>query len=98
MEGVLKDIGRERCRQQEEEGWTAEHDDGQELGEMAAAAGCYALQATENYEGAAGRVPDEWPWDAEWWKPRDRRRDLIRAAALIVAEVERLDRAAKGRT
>jgi hypothetical protein len=22
-----------------------------------------------------------WPWDAEWWKPKDARRDLIRAAA-----------------
>lgn len=33
-----------------------------------------------------------WPWDVKWWKPKDRRRDLIRAAALIVAEIERLDR------
>ena len=31
-------------------------------------------------------------WDSEWWKPKDRRRDLIRAGALIVAEIERLDR------
>jgi hypothetical protein len=29
----------------------------------------------------------------EMWKPEDRRRDLIRAAALLVAEIERLDRA-----
>ena len=35
-----------------------------------------------------------WPWDWSWWKPKDRRRDLVRAAALIVAEIERLDRAA----
>lgn len=35
-----------------------------------------------------------WPWSGEWWKPKDRRRDLVRAAALIVAEIERLDRAA----
>jgi hypothetical protein len=34
-----------------------------------------------------------WPWDRSWWKPKDRRRDLVRAAALIVAEIERLDRA-----
>jgi hypothetical protein len=41
-----------------------------------------------------------WPWDRAWWKPKDPRRDLIRAGALIVAEVERLDRAAaaEGRT
>jgi hypothetical protein len=34
-----------------------------------------------------------WPWSIEWWKPKDRRRDLVRAGALIVAEIERLDRA-----
>jgi hypothetical protein len=33
-----------------------------------------------------------WPWGGDWWKPKDRRRDLVRAAALIVAEIERLDR------
>jgi hypothetical protein len=35
-----------------------------------------------------------WPWDRKWWKPKDRRRDLVRAGALILAEIERLDRAA----
>jgi hypothetical protein len=35
-----------------------------------------------------------WPWSREWWQPKDRRRDLVRAGALIVAEIERLDRAA----
>jgi hypothetical protein len=34
-----------------------------------------------------------WPWSLHWWKPKSPRRDLIRAAALIVAEIERLDRA-----
>jgi len=29
-----------------------------------------------------------------WWKPKGPRRDLIRAAALIVAEIERIDRRA----
>lgn len=46
------------------------------------------------------RVPVPWPdsWDARWWKPTgDRRRDLIKAGALIVAEIERLDRAAIAR-
>lgn len=35
-----------------------------------------------------------WPWSTIWWKPKDRRRDLVRAGALIIAEIERLDRAA----
>lgn len=34
-----------------------------------------------------------WPWNGRWWKPTNRRRDLIKAGALIVAEIERLDRA-----
>ena len=33
-----------------------------------------------------------WPWSLDWWKPKDPRRDLVRAGALIVAEIERLDR------
>lgn len=34
--------------------------------------------------------PKYWSWD--WWKPKDPRRDLVRAAALILAEIERIDR------
>ncbi len=33
-----------------------------------------------------------WPWERRWWKPKDRRSDLVRAGALIIAEIERLDR------
>lgn len=33
-----------------------------------------------------------WPWSREWWKPKNPRRDLVKAGALIVAEIERLDR------
>ena len=42
-------------------------------------------------------VPIMWPrsWSARWWKPSpDRRRNLVRAGAIIIAEIERLDRAA----
>lgn len=37
-----------------------------------------------------------WPngWDWEWWKPKNRRRDLVRAAALLLAEIEAMDRRA----
>lgn len=31
-------------------------------------------------------------WDWQWWKPKSRRQDLVRAAALIIADIERLDR------
>jgi hypothetical protein len=47
-----------------------------------------------NARGDNGPPPD-FPWSLTWWKPKNRRRDLVRAAALIVAEIERLDRAAR---
>lgn len=89
-EYVVLEIARERERQIEDEGWTPEHDDEHDLGHMAVAAACYAMKSTENYEHKA--LPDEWPWDTERWKPTTPRRDLVKAAALIVAEIERLDR------
>jgi len=36
-----------------------------------------------------------WPWNMVWWKPKNYRRDLVKAAALLVAEIERLDRKAQ---
>lgn len=88
---VIAEIQQERVRQVIEEGWTIEHDDQHELGEMADAASCYAAYSTRNYNTA--RMPVVWPWNFSWWKPTNPRRDLIKAAALIVAEIERLDRA-----
>lgn len=41
-------------------------------------------------------APDIWPWELERWKPKDPRRDLIRAIALLVAEVEVMDRDSRG--
>lgn len=88
---VLEEIEAERRRQVEEEGWTAEHDDQHTEGHLALAAACYAVGSAINLE--QDRVFSRyWPWDRKWWKPKNPRRDLIRAAALIVAEIERLDR------
>lgn len=79
----------ERARQINAEGWTPEHDDQYSNGELAVAAGCYAPYNTQ-----ASMCPAEWPWDSSWWKPTTRRRALEKAGALILAEIERLDRAA----
>ena len=95
---AVEDVAMERARQKLSEGWTPEHDDGHLLGEMAAAAACYAvsahmaLSAADLPDPVSEVVTDFWPWSLEWWKPKDPRRDLVRAAALIVAEIERLDR------
>ena len=86
--GVVGEIAAERQRQIDEEGWTPEHDDEHDDGQMAMAAACYA-----NFSGwSLKEVPPDWPWAKEWWKPKDKRRDLVRSGALIVAEIERLDR------
>lgn len=80
----------ERLRQIEVEGWTPEHDDQHSDGEMALAAACYILA---NVDGKGAGMPSRWPWDAEWWKPKDQLSNLIRAGALIAAEIDRLQRA-----
>lgn len=89
---AARDVLAERHRQISAEGWTPEHDDEHSKGQLAAAGGCYAL-FSDAYPNAK-QCPAEWPWDAEWWKPTDYRRDLVKAGALILAEIERLDRAA----
>lgn len=87
-----RDVLAERQRQIDVEGWTFGHDDSHNKMQMAEAAATYALNA-------AGWHLDHhrifWPWTSEWFKPTDRRRDLVKAGALILAEIERLDRAAQ---
>jgi hypothetical protein len=79
----------ERYRQIEGEGWSHEHDDSHEQGDLAGAGAAYAL-----YAGCHASVfpPPQWPWQPEWWKPQNFRRDLVRADALILAEIEKFDR------
>lgn len=88
---AARDVFAERERQKSVEGWTPEHDDEHDDGQLASAAACYALSATAYEEGSFERF---WPWASTWWKPKNRRRDLVKAGALILAEIERLDRAA----
>ena len=77
------DVLVERRRQVEVEKLGPAHDDDEHPnGQLADAAGCYIAGAAAN-----------WPWNIKWWKPKSRRRDLVRAAALLIAEIERLDRA-----
>lgn len=93
---AAKDVLAERRRQIEVEGWTPEHDDEHNKGELSDAAGCYALIASIPEEPRPRSVPMFWPiqWQCNWWKPTNQRRDLVKAGALILAEIERLDRMA----
>lgn len=102
---AIADVIAERERQISKEGWTAEHDDEHASRELAVVAVCYAQQYVgrawllEDFKDGLTRyqdddLPDEWPaaWHEGWWKPKDPRRDLVRAAALLIAEIDRLDR------
>ena len=75
-----------------EEGWSAEHDDKHLNFELSQAAACYALHASGALELCCINLNALWPWHPNWWKPTNKRRDLVKAAALIVAEIERMDR------
>ncbi|WP_319061109.1 hypothetical protein [Pseudomonas aeruginosa] len=82
------DVQAERRRQITAEGWTPDHDDLYCAAELPRAAAAYILS------GANDEAPAIWPFVAKWWKPRDARANYVRAGALILAEIERLDRAA----
>lgn len=92
MSKAIQDVINERQRQISVEGHTPELDDKYDTGELAEAAGCYALHAHDEDKSRKTFVPAWWPWDKAWWKPKTTRTDLVRAAALIIAEIERLDR------
>ncbi len=95
MSKALDDVAAERSRQVEAEGWTPEHDDTHDKGEMALAAHAYVGHAYGVARFDNCGLPETWPdWGLQSFKPKDARRDLVRAAALIVAEIERLDRVA----
>ena len=91
MTHAARDVLAERQRQIEVEGWTPENDDAYQSGDIADAAACYAMTSPRMRGDRS--APLDWPWVGRWGKPTDRRRNLVKAGALILAEIERLDRA-----
>lgn len=90
-----KDVLQERVRQIEVEGFDDAHDDQHSGWEIMAAGAAYAAEAASQARGPT-RAHDAglalWPWDWSWWKPGDYRRMLVKAGALILAAIERIDR------
>lgn len=82
MSRAIIDVMTERQRQIDEEGYDLERDKRYVLGELSMGAVAYVVQSEWL-----------WPWPADCFKPKDRRRDLVRAAAMIIADIERMDRA-----
>jgi len=88
------DIVAERTRQRSMEGYDDSHDDAHEDFALSSAAIAYLRETVARGSGETSfkRPPEEWPWAPADWKPKDIRRNLVIAAALVVAEIERLDR------
>jgi hypothetical protein len=80
-------IRQERERQFGLEGHSAEHDDHLKDGQLSLAGVAYVLVGYNDL-AAEGL----WPFKAEEYKPKDRLRNLVRAGALIAAEIDRLQR------
>lgn len=90
-------IAAERDRQITVEGFRAAEDDGYVNHELSRAAASYLLssrasQVIEPGETLPIRPPSSWPWPDAWWKPDYGVGDLIKAGALIAAEIDRLER------
>lgn len=85
---AARDVLAERKRQVSAEGYSLHRDDLYVKGELAEAGATYASLA-----GKLTIRSTAWPWGQETFKPSaDRRRDMVKAAALLLAEIERLDR------
>lgn len=91
-------IAQERQRQIDKEGYSAQHDDEHDTGDLAMASLCYI---SDFYSRQAklrayyyNFALDHWPWDEHDWKPtpKDDVRQLVKAGALIAAEIDRLQR------
>jgi hypothetical protein len=91
-------IAAERERQLTQEGWNQERDTKKHPhGELAMAAACYIYDymSRPNQRNTAyyhNEALVYWPWAWKWWKPTPNVpiRQLVKAGALIAAEIDRL--------
>jgi hypothetical protein len=82
-------IAAERARQIAMENYSLAHDSEHDDEQLLDAALCYIDgQTLASYPA----TPPNWPWEASSWKPTpdDRVRELVKAAALIAAEIDRM--------
>jgi len=97
MKTGIELISAERTRQISQEGWSPEHDDGHKRMEISQAAGAYTKAARllvldeSSVNEIVNTRPIDWPWGLQSWKPsQDPIRNLVKAGALIAAEIDRL--------
>ncbi|HEY3983197.1 hypothetical protein [Cedecea sp.] len=93
---AIRDVISERQRQRDQ-GRDDAHDDGYIDGVLALGGAAYAISgAGFNCVGSyRRRAKNLWPFPLETFNPAgnvNRRSDLVRAAAMIIAEIDRIDR------
>lgn len=87
-------IAGERARQIFARGWTGDHDDSHTDGELIGAAMAYAAAGWGWSVNDAAKTRKFWPWDVENFHPSESPIvNLVRAGALIAAEIDRRTRA-----
>jgi hypothetical protein len=105
---IAEELAAERTRQISGEGYSLAHDDRHACAELAMAAAAYCLAGASSIHACAATEPKAqplpgtmvdtirrtWPWDLRGFKPQDERRSLVKAGAMIIAEIGRRDRRA----
>jgi hypothetical protein len=95
MKSGVSLIAAERKRQITKEKFSTKHDDDHRNYELSRAACCYANMGSGGpfSHSDAGRPPEQWPWDSKCWKPsKNIITNLVKAGALIAAEIDRVNR------
>lgn len=85
-------VAKERIRQITDEGHTKAKDLSHKGNELAWGAFCYLERAAQTKKDQDDpSVPGNYPWPRGTWRPKQSRmRNLVIAAALVVAEIDRL--------
>lgn len=90
MSQGVADVLAERARQLGEKGYSVERDGEYRDGELPMAAACYAVFGAG---GQMARSVFSWPFKTEAFRPHDKRRAMVKAAALLLAAIEAGDAA-----
>lgn len=87
-------VAEERAHQVFDLGWTLDHDrEFNPDGELVLGAIAYAKLARRQarFTGEDTFRPADWPWDGTYWNPaEDPAENLIKAAAMLLAEARRI--------
>lgn len=101
LTAAAHDVLMERARQVAQEGYDTEHDDSHVNDEIAAMAALFVMpEAARDWDASStgyGRTLGEAILPPDWNYPRlgDRRDQLVKGAAMAMAEIERIDRTAQ---